>query len=613
MRKDNLFQPANIKKAAVAFTLCLVILIGSVLTAAWTQRDFGRVEVSDVFYNNYNGIPIRAKLFRPQQATAANPMPGVVYIHGYQNNRETGDAYSIELSRRGFVVLNIDAIGRGHSGQPGDPKSADFDPTYGGRTSLDHLRSLPYVRKDAVAIMGHSLGAEMAYRIALDDPSIRAVVLTGFAYTLDASTTMPRNMLMIIGRYDEFRKRMTGTRDIEREWMATERTRKAFGFTGPELGKTYGDFAAGTARRVYIPPITHVHESHFGGAIAETVSWLDAALHPDHRYWIDPHRQIWQIKELATLAALLAGFALLIPLAFLLLATAWFRALSSEPSPNYACSLSNFLKFSAVNGLWEWLYLPLILVLFGVHKYLLRLDTIFPMMMVNAIVWWFLWVNILGFLMLRRWFHKRARPQGVTLVDLGVSDEPGRLRMDGSKLGLSILLALFAFLFLYGIETLSERLSTVNFRFVWPFLSDLTPYRWGMFFLYLPFLLACFLSTGLFLHGQIRRASKRTFAGTVASQSVDGILALCVPIILFLCVQYIPLFTTGFIPFQGPGGLFVVFIINLFHILPLLAVTTVLSTWCFHLTGRIYTGAVLNALLIAWVFASSQVIAPIPV
>jgi hypothetical protein len=136
MPTDDLFQPSNIKKAAVAFILCLIVLVGSVLIAAWTQRDFGRVEVSDVYYKNYNGIPIRAKLFRPRQAAAANPLPGVVYIHGYQNNRETGDAYSIEISRRGFVVLNIDAIGRGHSGQPGDPKAADFDPTYGGRTSL---------------------------------------------------------------------------------------------------------------------------------------------------------------------------------------------------------------------------------------------------------------------------------------------------------------------------------------------------------------------------------------------------------------------------------------------------------------------------------------------
>ncbi|MEN6508013.1 MAG: hypothetical protein ABFD63_04375, partial [Smithella sp.] len=83
-------------------------------------------------------------------------MPGMVYIHGYQNNRETGDAYSIETARRGIVVLNIDAIGRGHSGLPGEPSDPGFDPTYGGKSAIAFLKSLPYVRPDAVGIMGHS-------------------------------------------------------------------------------------------------------------------------------------------------------------------------------------------------------------------------------------------------------------------------------------------------------------------------------------------------------------------------------------------------------------------------------------------------------------------------
>ena len=38
----------------------------------------------------------------------------------------------IELARHGFVVLNIDAIGRGNSGIPGrDPKAPGFDRTFG--------------------------------------------------------------------------------------------------------------------------------------------------------------------------------------------------------------------------------------------------------------------------------------------------------------------------------------------------------------------------------------------------------------------------------------------------------------------------------------------------
>jgi hypothetical protein len=88
---------------------------------------------------------------------------------------------------------------------------------------------------------------------------------------------------------------------------------------------------------------------------------------------------------------------------------------------------------------------------------------------------------------------------------------------------------------------------------------------------------------------------------------------MIVPLLLFLCIQYIPLLTTGFIPLVGPGGMFVSFVLNLFHIIGVLFMVIPISTWFFQLTGKIYLGAVLNAALVAWMFTSSQVIAPIPV
>jgi len=101
------------------------------------------------------------------------------------------------------------------------------------------LKSLPYVRLDAVGIMGHSLGAEMAYRVALDDPTLAATVITGYdGYAAEATPAMPRDMLMIIGQYDEFRGRMTGTRNIEKEWMAGRRTE---GIMLSDLGVSFSD------------------------------------------------------------------------------------------------------------------------------------------------------------------------------------------------------------------------------------------------------------------------------------------------------------------------------------------------------------------------------------
>ena len=609
---NELFDPHRPRKAPIIFLIFVVLLISASLQGWLIQTNFGRIDVSNATYKNYNGIPIRAKLLRPVSATPARLAPGVVYIHGYQNNRETGDAYSIELARRGFVVLNIDAIGRGNSGEPNKPRDANFDPTFGGTTSLKYLRSLSFVKGDSVGILGHSLGAEMAYRVALNDPTVRALVITGFAYTSEASPDLPKNMLMIMGKWDEFRQRMTGTRDLENEWMNTEQTRRVFPAPNPKLNETYGDFAQGTARRVFIPRITHVQESHHSASIAETVDWMKNALRPDAKNWIKKSRQIWMIKEGATLLAMLACLAAILPLGLMLLRANFFAPLRGSPSGSYACSLPAYFKYVSLNGILLWLYLPLILVLFGVHRYLVPIDRAFPLMMVNGIVWWFLWVNLIGFFFLRRWY-KRQKARKMNFIDLGVSYEKDRLALPGKIILKTVLLGGVLFAFAYLSQYTLERIWIVDFRFVWPFASDLTPYRWRLFFRYLPFLLLCFLLTGPFLHGQLRRPQQDTWLRTFLTWSLWSILAIVGPLVLLLAVQYVPLFTTGFIPFEGPGGLFVVFMISLFHTLALLAITSVLSTFFFLVTGKIYLGALVNALLVAWMFASSQVIAPIPV
>jgi dienelactone hydrolase len=610
---DDLFHTERRSKAPIVLALCLALLIAAVVIAWLVQRDFGRVQVTNATYDNFNGIPIRAKLLRPVEATEENPMPGVVYIHGYQNNRETSDPYAIELARRGFVVLEIDAIGRGNSGIPNDPGDADFDETYGGRTSLAYLKSLPFVDASRVGMMGHSLGAEMAYVVALADPTIQALVISGFAYGEDASPTSPKNMLMMIGKYDEYRERMTGVRDIESEWMSSPQTRAAFPEPEPQLGVTYGDFGEGTARRVFVPKAIHIQVSHSSAPVAEAVAWMGNALSPPEQLWIDPDRQIWHIKEWATLIAMVAGLASVIPLGLILLRTRFFGSLQGLVAGKYACKGKTCLKYAAVNGLLMWLYLPLIFVLFGLHVYVVPIDGLFPMMMVNGVVWWFVVVNLIGFFLFRRWFKKRSRETGLTLADLGISYRDDRFALDWGQIGRTVLLAAILFAFAYLVQHLLEAIFIVDYRFIFPFASDLTPYRALMFVIYLPFLLLGFLLMSLFLHGQFRRPRKETWLKTFLSWSTSNVLAMIVPLLLFLSVQYVPLLTAGIIPFVGPGGMLASFTMNLFHIIGVLILVIPISTWFYQLTGKIYLGALTNAALVAWMFTSSQVIAPIPV
>ncbi len=613
MNTEELFKPKRPATAWIVFFACLLLSLAAFVTAWLVQRDFGRVQVSNVTYPNSNGIPIRAKLFVPENASEQAPVPGVVYIHGYQNNRETSDAYCIEMARRGFVVLEIDAIGRGNSGQPGDVDAPGFDPTYGGRTSFEYLKSLPYVDPEAVGLMGHSLGAEMAYAIALEDPSVKALVISGFAYKTDATTEMPHNMLMIYGKYDEYRGRMTGTRDFEAEWMSSPQTQAAFPVATPEFGAVYGDFEAGTARKVVLLRTVHLFESHSREGIAEAVTWMGSALMPYSAYWINPASQIWEIKEWATLVAMLSGFAALLPLGLILLRTRFFSSLQGKVSEAYACTRREFWKHASVNGLLMWLYLPLIFMLFGLHVYVIKIDKVFPMMLVNGTVWWFVWINGIGFFILRGWLKRRNKKDGLTWADLGISFDKVRFALDWKSIGKTALLAAFLFAFAYLFEYVLEQLFIVDYRFLFPFASDLTPYRAGMWLLYFPFLLLGFVLHGFFLHGQLRLPVRKTWMQTFLYWSFSNTLALVVPLLVFLLFQYVPLFTTGAIPFVGPGGVLANFTMSLLHIIIVLIMVTPLSTWFFQLTGRPYLGAFVNAALVAWMFVSSQVIAPIPV
>jgi hypothetical protein len=134
-----------------------------------------------------------------------------------------------------------------------------------------------------------------------------------------------------------------------------------------------------------------------------------------------------------------------------------------------------------------------------------------------------------------------------------------------------------------------------------------------MFLIYFPFLLVGFLQMGIFLHGQIRTPAKETWLKTFASRTRKNLLAMLTPIVVMLLIQYLPLFIFNVVPFVGPSASLVGFMINLMHILIVLLIAVPTSTWFYQLTGKIYIGAVFNALLVTWMFVSSQVIAPIPV
>jgi hypothetical protein len=310
---------------------------------------------------------------------------------------------------------------------------------------------------------------------------------------------------------------------------------------------------------------------------------------------------------------MLAGLASLLPLGLMLLRTSFFQSLQHPISDKYASTGKSYLKPVLINTILMWLYFPLIFGLWGIHLFLVKIDVLFPQMLTNGIVWWFLWINIIGFIFFRRWFKKEICAKEITLYDLGLSEEADRFAIGGVQIGKTLMLAAILFLFAYLVEHTLESIFIVDFRFIFPFASDLTAFRIRLWFTYFPFLLVGFLLMSVFLHGQLRRPQKPTWLKTFASWSVCNILVFTGPPLVIILVQYLPFFFTGTIPFEGPAGFFIALTQNLFHLIIVLMMVIPIQTWFYQLTGRIYLGATLNAALVTWMFVSSQVIAPVPV
>ena len=102
-------------KRSLALLLAMVLAVfGCMFVAHGIQTDHGSIEVTQGLLETELG-ELTYKLYTPDNATAANPAPGVLLLHGYQNDSETCAAYSIELAKRGVVVLSLDEYGHGRS------------------------------------------------------------------------------------------------------------------------------------------------------------------------------------------------------------------------------------------------------------------------------------------------------------------------------------------------------------------------------------------------------------------------------------------------------------------------------------------------------------------
>jgi pimeloyl-ACP methyl ester carboxylesterase len=564
--------------------VALVLVLAGGALANWTQTAGGDVDVRDVAFAGPNGSVYSATLYVPSDATDDDPAPGVVAIHGYVNSKETQSPFAIELARRGFVVLAVDQSGHGYSDPPA------FADGFGGPPALRYMQSLSFVDDDNVGLEGHSMGGWAAVSAAESDPDgYEAVVLegssTGSFGAPEGNETFPRNLAVVYAEYDEFSMLMWNVPragDVDQ----SEKLQTVFGTDGPvEEGRTYGDADAGTARRLYTPTTTHPGNHLSTRSVAAAVEWFQ--LHLEGGDDRPPGDQIWFLKELGTLLSLLGGLLFVFPAGALVLDDERFAAVGRPvPEPTGLTGRAWYGAAAVAAVVPVVLYVPLLFVGQG----LVPIGWAFPQQITNGVMVWALGNTVVVGLTVGVW-HRRRDPEAATLADYGFdAPDGGRVVAKSLAVAVGVVAGFYALLATVGY------VFGTDFRF-WVVAVKLpSALQFGVGLRYLPVLTAFFLALEALLHGQLRPAgSDRSFRRALRANWLVVVGGFA----LLLVVQYASLFATGALLVPVP-----LLTIVAIQFLVLLSVAAAVSTFFFRRTGRVWTGAFVNALLVTFVLVA---------
>jgi pimeloyl-ACP methyl ester carboxylesterase len=584
MAKVNVSKRTSIILLAVALFL---ILVGDLL-AFVIQTDFGNVRVTDVHFVGASGTKMNALLYVPRGATAQNPAPGVLCVHGYLNNSGTQDGFAIEFARRGYVVLAIDQPGHGYSAPPA------LTNAFGATDGLQYLRSLDVVDKNNIGLSGHSMGGWGVAQAAKASPDDYKSLIMEDSNFPTISATFPPNLCYISAEWSEFSQAWWGT-PVTRDALKSDKLEKVFGTSSDVVvGKVYGSIADGTAREFFIVPTIHPGIHISPKAISDAIGWFQATLQGGNT--LPPSNQIWLWKEIGNLIALIGMIMLLFPVGALILRANFFKNLEEAPA-----------KPKSAKGIAWWISAIIIVVVPAVTffpfkdlvaKFKIAPNQIFPQTFTAQFMVWLLLVGVIAVVLFLVWHFGFNRKAKATASDYGLTWGKS---IGWGKIGKSFLLAFLVALAGYVTLVLSGWLFNVDFRF-WVFNVKLMSLIQSRIFLsyFIPYLIY-FIILGLVLNGQLRPTRKGTEM-SMKSEMAINVGLLVVGFLGLLGYQYIPMLMGGTLP-DVNNNLHTILAIQF---LPMFTIVALVYTYFFRKTAHIYIGAFLNALLITWILVASQ-------
>jgi uncharacterized protein len=587
-------------RISVLLIVSLVLMLGGSLLASWLNSAAGTASVKDVKIFGTNGYVISAYLYTPSSATPQQPAPGILAIHGLNNQKNYMANTALEFARRGFVVLSMDMTGHGFS------NGANGENSWGGPDALRYLRTLPTVDKANIGLVGMSQGGfGPATAAAQQIPDgYKSIFYMESECTLPGSPNLApcqglKNVAYNIGTATELGIMVLVSKGSDAPNSPV--VKPVFGTSDPVVpGQLYGSIADGTARMLYLPHETHPQATDWPVAIGNVIDWMQMTLDGGNK--LTPSNQIWPWKLFGTAAALLGAFLFLFALGGQLLRSRLFASLA-EPVPA-------FRGFSGAG----WWVAALITTAIGPLLYLwvwqsvglaggfLAPNPLWPQNFTNIYMVWGVIVGLITVALI--WLNHRffTAKLGGSTVSYGLAWEHQGVAWN--KIWQSLVLAVAVLTPLYILLLIINSVWLVDFRAWVVSLMPMSPVRFQAFVGYLIPFAIFFVPQSVVFAGFLRPQNGRA---SLAREMAINAIVFTFGALVWILLAYIPLFAGQPIIFApnpagaAAAGLGAIYYLPLIVLWPLAAC---LYTYYFRKTGHIYTGAFVVTLFMVWMLAA---------
>lgn len=595
--------------------LCLAVVLISSALSSQIQSAWGKVRVTSIQLPTQNGQWVVADLFRPLTATGKNPAPAVVVVPGFQRSKETQANISLELARRGIVVIAIDPYAQGFSSASLSTRSATEE-GYGMFAVVDYLTdtdNLNYIDKSRIGVTGHSAGGNAAIQAAShfgleglqkSKPSkVQSAYISGYILSLKKKVLqeVQSNLGISYGLYDE------GAFRNENKNADLRKAPEAIRFvqsgqrdgdtpvTEVELDHEYGESSLRNLRVVHNEPVLHPFQPYSTIATTHQLEFFNKVFGLQDA--LSGKDQIWFWKELTSLCAFVASMVALVPLTRILLTEIpFFHPLlhtvpEAQPRPRGKARWIFWVLFltGALFACFSYIPLTELSQKLFVEATGRQQTWFFPQRMNNGVMLWALANGFVGFSLFFLALKLQGKPIGREALGLDIQR---------GEIFRALLLALVVFFSFFGLLFVIYTLFHVDYRFLFLGVRLFQPPLLLLMLVYAPFFFVFFVSNSIRANLSLRFSDTPQWRSLLLA-GIGNSLGL----LLILLVQYATFAMTGTVRWTE-GWLYVNL---LFAIVPTMFILPYFHRYFYLMTGRTLVGPLITCLIFIMILLSNTV------